>query len=279
MSADAPISAADIRRALLKRYPTPGWRVFFEVANATGSRGERRIDALALGIWPSTGHEIIGIEIKVSKSDFARELADPSKSQALMRYCTRWQIACPAGLLSADDLPANWGLISLRAAGVFSVVKKPPLLKPEGLDAGFMMAILRGERDPDQELVAKLVAEQAEALNTRFEERVSREAARRSGDLARGQKTAIEIGEKLKAIVGTSFLTWEFDVEALAAAYLFLKQTGLHTADAWKGLGKLRPALEQAQALLTKVETHPEFAALRAAIDGARPKQERVEAA
>lgn len=61
------ITATDIRHGLLKHFAPPAHRVFFEVSNDTGAKARRWIDAVAVGIWPSTGHEIIGIEIKVSR--------------------------------------------------------------------------------------------------------------------------------------------------------------------------------------------------------------------
>ena len=46
-----------------------------QVRNAAGFDAKRTFDAVVVGLWPSRGHDIHVIEVKVSRSDWQRELA------------------------------------------------------------------------------------------------------------------------------------------------------------------------------------------------------------
>jgi hypothetical protein len=65
-------------------YARPAWALFGNVRNTTGSgsRQERYADGIAVSLWPSRGLEIHGIEIKVDRQDWKRELADPELQKA-----------------------------------------------------------------------------------------------------------------------------------------------------------------------------------------------------
>lgn len=231
-AAQQKVTASDIKAALMKAYAAPSHRIFFEVSNDTGTRASRWIDAVAVGIWPSTGHEVIGIEIKVSRSDWQRELKEPAKAQSLMRYCTRWYLACPDGLVKADELPATWGMLVLKD-GVIKTKVTAKLLEPEPLTPGFMMAILRNANAIDMSLVEKLVAERDVARRVEFDQSLERELKRRVSDLDGRRKAVEELRTKLHAITGEDPTNWGFDPEALGAAYRLLKLSGLHKQSGW----------------------------------------------
>jgi hypothetical protein len=64
-----------------------------EVAPGTGFFGTSRYaDVLALGVWPSNGLTLDGIEIKASRADLKREVADLTKHHAVARYCDSWTL-------------------------------------------------------------------------------------------------------------------------------------------------------------------------------------------
>lgn len=226
------ITSNDIRVALMSYYAPPSHRVFFEVSNDTGAKASRWIDAVAVGIWPSTGHEIVGIEIKVSRSDWQRELKEPAKAQSLMKYCTRWFLACPDGMVKPDELPATWGLLAYKDGAVRSKVQAK-LLEPEPLTSGFMMAVLRNANAVDMEMVGKLVQQSNAKLMAENEARILREVERRARDTDSRRKRIDEMAAKLEAVTGSHPSDWTFDDAALGAAYRLLKATGLHEISGW----------------------------------------------
>ena len=132
----------EIKAFLLKRYGPPAHAFFTEVADSTGMYGSRYADALSMSLWPSHGFTLQGFEIKVSRSDFLKELKQPEKANAIMQYCDHWWIVCPKGIALADEIPQPWGLMEI-VGGRFFVKKKAPQLAPVEWTKGFIAAMLR----------------------------------------------------------------------------------------------------------------------------------------
>lgn len=138
-----------MRDALRKRYPAPEWALLEEVRNQVGysKRVERYADAIAINLWPSRGLEILGFEIKCSRSDWVRELKDPSKSDEIQKYCDRWWIVAGGrNIVQPGELPPTWGLMVTHGVGEKSrlvCVQEAPKLEPKVLDKGFLIAMLR----------------------------------------------------------------------------------------------------------------------------------------
>lgn len=87
----------------------------------------RRIDLMLVRAWSGgpKGHERIAVEIKVSRSDLASELAKPAKSQPFRDITHRFYLATPAGLVKdTDPIPSEWGLIEVSAGGRARIVRR-----------------------------------------------------------------------------------------------------------------------------------------------------------
>lgn len=88
--------------------------------------------------WP-----LLGFEIKCARSDWLRELADPAKAQAWMRYCTRWYlVTSEPGIVRDGELPAGWGHMQANSRGLLTV-KAAPKLHPEPIPHWTYVALLR----------------------------------------------------------------------------------------------------------------------------------------
>lgn len=92
----------------------------------------RRGDA----IWaPLTGNgtDIVGHEVKVSRSDVLTELADPMKCEAWAQFCTRWWlVVSDPALVDGLDIPETWGIMappSGRRTRSMTVLRPAPLRK------------------------------------------------------------------------------------------------------------------------------------------------------
>jgi len=239
--------------------------VFFEVSNDTGMRAQRWIDAVAVGIWPSTGHEVIGIEIKVSRSDWQRELKAPEKAQSLMRFCTRWFLACPAGMVKPAELPGTWGMLTFKE-GAIRTAQPAPRLDPEPLTAGFMMAVLRNANGVDEGLINRLINDQMAERRKKFDEEVDRAAKYRVHDVSSRNDKALKITAAIEAMAGEKIDDWTFDEKAFAATYHFLKLSRLHAGDVFRceSIPSIIDNLSQAQETLRKIYDDPAVAEVRA---------------
>jgi len=137
-------TASDVRAALRARFEGRAWACFDEVGNATGSRCSRYADFIAVSLWPSRGLEIHGVEIKVSRTDWLKELRDPKKADDIQKFCDRWWVAAGSeSIVRAGELPPTWGLLELNKRKRLVAKVEAPKLEPEQLTKGFVAALLR----------------------------------------------------------------------------------------------------------------------------------------
>lgn len=126
-------------------FPSPTFVLLPQVRSCTGDAQEkpRRVDALAVSVFPSRGLYLAGIEIKVTKTDFRKELRDPEKSEPIAQFCKYYYIAAPVNVVPIGELPERWGLIEVRADGATIVHRAEPREVVEPPDIGFMCSVLR----------------------------------------------------------------------------------------------------------------------------------------
>lgn len=149
-----PVTAADIRRGLERRYRS-GWTVLHEVPNALGwapsersvrDRGphngdsRRRIDTVAVGMYRSTGHEIIAHEIKLSRADWLTERRNPAKAAAFDGLVSRFYLVCPPQVATVDELPDGWGMMVYHPSRI--TVKRVADLRSSATANGFTAALI-----------------------------------------------------------------------------------------------------------------------------------------
>lgn len=190
------MTAAMVRRILRNKYAPPAFAVFEELRNRTGYAGrerERYLDMLVMSLYPSDGLELTGLEIKVSRADFKKELLDPDKSDAFSRYVDRWYIAAPAELLPVEELPLNWGLMEVSAAGQLRKVKEAPKLNAAPLDRSFVAAMIRNVADTSRDSIAEKIRDSVdERLKREMERwRAEEDTLRRERDTMRNAARAL----------------------------------------------------------------------------------------
>lgn len=154
--------------ALAKRHAVkrggngPEWAYMEHVRNQAGFYAERTLDAMALHLWPSRGMELHGFEVKTSKADFRRELADVEKMDAFAHILDRFWIVAPTGIVPADELPASWGLLEVTDRGAIRQKVAAPLLTEKRADIkrSMLVPLLRAAgaalgMTPDEAAVVK----------------------------------------------------------------------------------------------------------------------------
>lgn len=98
--------------------------------------GRRRADLLVapVSIAGARGGALIGHEIKVSRSDVLAELADPTKADPWMQFCTRWWlVVSDPALVEGLDIPEAWGIMappSGRRRRSMTILREAPELTP-----------------------------------------------------------------------------------------------------------------------------------------------------
>jgi hypothetical protein len=149
------MNSGEVVSALRVHFPKDAYALLEQVGNGTGYNVSRHADALVMSLWPSRGLDITGIEVKVSRADWKRELDKPDKAEPIAKYCDFWAIAAPQGLIDPLTLPEPWGLLEAcpKADGfVIKVVKRAERLEPKAIDRAFLAGILRQAQTPETAL-------------------------------------------------------------------------------------------------------------------------------
>lgn len=231
------MKTADIKAALRSRFIAPEWAIFFEVADGTGSNQRRWADAVAMNMWPSRGLEIHGFEIKVSRSDWLRELKDPAKSAKVQQYCDRWWIITPKGIIKPGELPPTWGHYEVSETGIIRQVVAAPQLEAVSVTRSFVAAMLRRAGGVDEEQVASMVRAAVEKERAKDKERVDHEIEARS----RHDADLREKVKRFEEISGLSISKWG-EAEETANAVRFVLEVG--AAKTYGGLTRLASEAE-----------------------------------
>jgi len=156
-----------ITALLQERYSGQEWAYFPQLPNSTGG-GTRSADGVAFNLFPSRGLEVLGFEIKVSRSDWLSELKKPEKSEAIQQFCDGWYIVAPADIVKLEELPKTWGLIIASETGLRIKVKAPELT-PNQMDRNFIASIMRRSKEyvaSDDLIRAKVDKSYREGLET-----------------------------------------------------------------------------------------------------------------
>lgn len=132
-----------LQEAVKARFPYPEWVLLEEVANATGAAHERRADFFAINMYPSKGHTRICLELKASRNDLRRELADGAKSVSIGKYADEFYLVCPKGILDDSiSIPETWGILEY-SGGKLKQTKRPHAVKAEPMTVEFTAALLQ----------------------------------------------------------------------------------------------------------------------------------------
>jgi hypothetical protein len=158
-------------------FPSPAHVRIPAVRNGTGyaRKRNRTADGIVFSVYPSRGLWMAGVEIKVSRSDWKKELADAEKADEISKYCHAWYVAAPVDVVPVNEVPLPWGLIECTAATA-KIVKKPKhIAKPTPLDILLVASIFRSVEScvvpvgSVNERVKEAVTKATEAARSRVE--------------------------------------------------------------------------------------------------------------
>lgn len=190
------MTSFDVISALAAKYCSPEYAFLTEVRNSVGfQRKVRTADAMAMSLWPSRGLYMTGFEVKVSRTDWKKELEQPEKAEEMARFCKHWFIACPAGLISKDEVPPGWGLITVKEGGALSYIKAAPeypdTQEPSWILFGSLM------RDVAENWVPKSLLEQR--VEAAVSERKKLWESSRKYELNAAEKTPSDLRKQVSA--------------------------------------------------------------------------------
>lgn len=145
---------------LRQRFTAPAYAYIPQVPNGTGRHKSRTADAIAMSLWPSRGIELHGIECKISRSDWKRELDNPAKAEACCKFCDRWWlVVSDEKIVQTGELPPTWGLLAARGEKLVCITEAPKL-DAQPITKVFLAGLLRAAAEwvppkPDVEWAEK----------------------------------------------------------------------------------------------------------------------------
>ena len=148
------MSSQSIEQLIEQRHQPPEWVGMRELANGTGSDHHgsrahvRRADVVAFNCWPSSGMLRVAYEVKRSRSDFTRELANPDKHMWMEKYFHETWFACENGVARLDEIPETWGLVVRTKNGTMLRKQKAARRRePEDLPQSIWLSAIRNVHD------------------------------------------------------------------------------------------------------------------------------------
>lgn len=244
----------DILVALARRFSPPVWALLPQVRNQTGfGYHSGYADAIALNLWPSRGLELHGFEVKIRRGDWLRELKKPQKAEEFVKFCDRWWVVAPKGVVELSELPPTWGHMVFKGGRLYEE-RGAPKLDAQPLDRLFIAAVFRRA----QMVVAtnEHVEARARAAYKRGHEEGKEEAERRLVRELGNARGAKEILDRFEREIGVRLETWNLS-EHLAAV-----KTALVLHDTERRFGNTRASIECIRDLCE--ETLERMEALRA---------------
>ena len=138
----------DLIKALIARYSLRGgngqrYAIATQVRSHASFYAQRTADFIAMDLWHSGHLDLHGHEVKVSRSDWLRELKEPAKADEFIPYLNRWWLVVADRAIVRDgELPEGWGLMAM-AGPALKVVRPAPRREAEPLTPSRLAALLR----------------------------------------------------------------------------------------------------------------------------------------
>ena len=152
------MTTAEIEAAIEKAFPWPQFAVVWQVRDRAGFEATRTGDALVMGLWPSRGLTLHGLEVKADRRDWLRELKRPEKAEPIALYCDQFSVVAPVGIVKVEEVPLGWGLLEVTEKGALKCAKVGNTAtrdEAKPITRSFLAALLKAAARPAQSLTAK----------------------------------------------------------------------------------------------------------------------------
>jgi hypothetical protein len=248
LTAPEKLTATDVRSCIQTHYGMGGeqYAVLFEVRNGTAWRANRSVDAVVMGLWPSLGMDLMGMEIKVSRSDWLHEYRNPGKASEVFDYFDKWWLVAPANVAKMEEIPEPWGWLVPENGKLRKVRDAATNPKVKPADRNFLAALMRRTAKTDDAFVAKAVEDAVRASRKQSEADAEKRALERLGDL----RTAADEWMKVRALLEDKPDDYVYQPDVIAALRVVMKAG---VAKSWTGLRQIVSTLDRSREEFNKI--------------------------
>lgn len=147
------IDATMLKEAIRFRHRSKGAVLIEELRIGCGFVGgaERAIDVWAIEPNASKGCTAVSYEVKVSRSDFAKDMKDPLKQRGARLFSDQFFFVTPPGLMSAVEIPDWAGLLEPHSTAEWprwpylNVIVPAPIRSKDAPSWPLVVSMLRRE--------------------------------------------------------------------------------------------------------------------------------------
>lgn len=230
--AEKSITTPELEDLLASKYPRDRYALFFNVPDAVGTDSYRRIDAVAVGLWRSVARQVNGFELKVSRSDWLREVKNVEKADPFIERCDYfWLVTASPSIAKMDEIPACWGWMAATKTGLR--VQRPASKLPQPndgrMDRLFAIGLFRKMQEDLKNLPE--VRQAIDAARAGKEEEIERQVKYATQRLENRASDAAKAVERFEKSSGMKLDDWRLGDVGKIAKYL-------HELDSWNSLEK-----------------------------------------
>jgi hypothetical protein len=135
------MQAKDIEAAIRKDFPLSYWIPQCRVGCGYGDDGERTVDLWGISVKRPYLH--LSVEIKVSRSDYLRDIRQVLKQRRVRMMANQFYFGAPVGILKAADLPIWAGLIEVTEGGEAKIAVQAPWFDSSPPTWSFVASLVR----------------------------------------------------------------------------------------------------------------------------------------
>jgi len=247
------MNTGELKQFVAARFCAPAYGLLWEVGNSTGFGCNRHCDGLAMSLWPSRGLELIGLELKVSRGDWVKELKAPEKAEAIARFCDKWYlVVSDTDFVKPGELPAAWGLLAPRGKSL-TTIKEATHLSPVPVTRNFLAAIFR---QATEQGVDKAAMKAAHAVGYQEGSEYAKQQAERSlkdtyRELNELREVLAEFRRETGITLGTGRYEWNGNAKIIGKA-VKLVLAGKHRRDLDE-LANIEAAADRAKAAVAEL--------------------------
>lgn len=132
-----------IYEILNKKFPSGQYAIMEEVSDEAGFNRSRSADFIIMGLWPSRGLHLTGIERKSHRGDWLGELKNPKKAENIFQYCDYFYLLTDnENVAKIEEIPERWGWMHIDKGKIITK-KEAPKLTPVTVTSNFLAALLK----------------------------------------------------------------------------------------------------------------------------------------
>lgn len=208
---------------LCGRYNPTEYVIMAEVSDKAGFGRSRSADFIVVGLWPSRGLPVIGIELKSFRGDWLKEKKSPEKAENIYQYCDFFfLLTTDESIAKIEEIPLTWGWLCIKGDRI-KVMKEAPYLTAKPLSKDFVVCMLRRAADKSKWVQITSIQDKIDAAEVAAKLKYDNEYDSGKERLKKMEKERMDFEYE----AGIKFGHWKQSPKDIGKAVKFLEDGGI----------------------------------------------------